>query len=271
MRGEGGEGKAAARSPLSSSPSTSAKPWSQKALIRLIVTSATYRQSSQTSAQLQARDPKNVLLARQSRFRPEAEIVRDLYLSASGLLTPSIGGPSIRPPLPGDIAALGYASSLKWTETTGPDRYRRGMYVFFQRTVPYPQLVEFDAPDGNATCTRRERSNTPLQALTLLNDPVFVECARALGLRLVQSPSPSPEARVRLAFRRCVSREPTAAEAGRLQRLYTEMLALCKTDRGAAAKLAGKELPAGVDAAEAAAWITVARTVLNLDEFITRE
>ena len=245
--------------------------WSQKALIRLIVTSATYRQSSQTSAQLQARDPKNVLLARQSRFRPEAEIVRDLYLSASGLLTPSIGGPSIRPPLPGDIAALGYASSIKWVETTGPERYRRGMYVFFQRTVPYPQLVEFDAPDGNSTCTRRERSNTPLQALTLLNDPVFVECARALGLRLVQSPSASPEARVRLAFRRCVSREPTAAEAGRLQRLYTEMLALCKADRGAAAKLAGKDLPAGVDAAEAAAWITVARTVLNLDEFITRQ
>jgi hypothetical protein len=220
---------------------------------------------------LLARDPKNVLLARQSRFRPEAEIVRDLYLAASGLLTPKIGGPSIRPPLPGDIAALGYAGSIKWAETTGPDRYRRGMYVFFQRTVPYPQLVEFDAPDGNATCTRRERSNTPLQALTLLNDPVFVECARNLGLRLAQEPSRSPEVRVRLVFRRCVSREPTATEAARLQRLYREMLPLCKADPAAAANLAGQELPAGVDAAEAAAWITVARTVLNLDEFITRE
>jgi mono/diheme cytochrome c family protein len=245
--------------------------WSQKRLIRLLVTSAAYRQSSRNRAELQTRDPRNVLLARQSRFRPEAEIVRDLYLSASGLLTPKIGGPSIRPPLPGDIAALGYASSLKWTETTGPDRYRRGMYVFFQRTVPYPQLVQFDAPDGNSTCTRRERSNTPLQALTLLNDPVFVECARALGLKLAQEPSGSPEARMRLAFRRCLSRAPSAAEAARLQRLFGEMLSLCKADPTAAAKLAGKGLPAGVDPAEAAAWMTVARTVLNLDEFITRE
>jgi hypothetical protein len=245
--------------------------WSLKSLIRLIVTSATYRQSSQSRRDLDEHDPRNVLLARQSRFRPEAEIVRDLYLAASGLLSPKVGGPSIRPPLPGDIAALGYAGSVKWQETTGPDRYRRGMYIFFQRTVPYPQLVEFDAPDGNNSCTRRERSNTPLQALTLLNDPVFVECAQGLGRRLAQNPDHSPEARIRQAFRLTVSREPTAAEVARLKRLHTEMLALCRANGASAAKLAGKDLPAGLDPAETAAWVMVARTVLNLDEFITRE
>jgi mono/diheme cytochrome c family protein len=262
------------KSPLSqSSEDTSYERgagWSLKRLIRLIVTSATYRQSSRARPDLEDRDPRNELLARQNRFRVEAEIVRDLYLAASGLLHPKIGGPSIRPPLPGDIAALGYAGTVKWTETTGPDRYRRGMYIFFQRTVPYPQLVEFDAPDGNNACTRRERSNTPLQALTLLNDPVFVECARALGLRLLREPAGVPE-RARLAFRTCLSREPTAEEAQRLVRLYEEVLPLCKADPAGAAKLAGTALPPGADSAEAAAWITVARTLLNLDEFITRE
>ena len=246
-------------------------PWSLKSLVRLLVTSATYRQASTSRPDLEERDPRNALLARQSRFRPEAEIVRDLYLSASGLLNAKVGGPSIRPPLPGDIAALGYASSIKWEETKGAERYRRGMYIFFQRTVPYPQLVEFDAPDGNNPCTRRERSNTPLQALTLLNDPVFVECAQALGRRLAQLPDPYPDARVRQAFRSCVSRNPSPAEAARLKRLYTEMLPLLRANPIAAAKLAGKELPAGLDPAETAAWVTVARTVLNLDEFITRE
>ncbi|MGV3724176.1 MAG: PSD1 and planctomycete cytochrome C domain-containing protein [Actinomycetota bacterium] len=245
--------------------------WSLKSLIRLVVTSATYRQSSRARPELEERDPLNLLLARQNRFRPEAEVVRDLYLAASGLLSPKVGGPSIRPPLPGDIAALGYAGSVKWQETTGPDRYARGMYIFFQRTVPYPQLVEFDAPDGNNTCTRRERSNTPLQALTLLNDPVFVECAQALGLSLLREPSGSVDSRVRLAFRTCVSREPTPQEAQRLKRLYDEMLRLCKADPASAAKLVGKALPTGTDPAEAAAWTTLARTVLNLDEFITRE
>ncbi|MFM8468816.1 MAG: PSD1 and planctomycete cytochrome C domain-containing protein, partial [Limisphaerales bacterium] len=149
--------------------------WSRKQLIKLIVTSATYRQSSVVRSDLRERDPNNLLLARQNRLRLEAETVRDAYLAASGLLNPKIGGPSIRPPLPADIAALGYANSVKWTESKGDEKNRRGLYIFFQRTVPYPMLMTFDAPDSNATCARRERSNTPLQALTLLNDPVFFE------------------------------------------------------------------------------------------------
>jgi mono/diheme cytochrome c family protein len=245
--------------------------WSQKAMIKLIVMSATYQQSSRSRPDLTERDPKNVLLARQNRFRPEAEIVRDLYLSASGLLNPTIGGPSIRPPLPADIAALGYANSVKWSETQGTDKYKRGLYIFFQRTVPYPMLSTFDAPDSNVTCTRRERSNTPLQALTLLNDPVFFECAQALGRRVVVEKPNFVRDRVRHLFRLCLSREPNPNELSRLRRLYDEILPLCQSNTEAAAKLVGDKKTEGFASAEAAAWVTLARTVLNLDEFVTRE
>jgi mono/diheme cytochrome c family protein len=268
--GKWGNGKTDISS-LPHSPISSPRPWSLRNLIRLIVTSATYRQSSAVRADLAERDPRNLLLARQNRFRPEAEIVRDLYLAASGLLNPAVGGPSIRPPLPADIAALGYAGSVKWPESTGPDRYRRGMYVFFQRTVPYPQLATFDAPDSNVACTRRERSNTPLQALTLLNDPVFVECAQALGRRIAAEKLSSTEDRVRYGFRLCLGRHPSPAETARLAKLYAEMLPLCQANPEGAAKLAGGPLPPGVNAPEVAAWVVVARTIMNLDEFVTRE
>src|SRR5262249_37717754 len=146
--------------------------WSRKALIKLIVTSASYRQSSASRPELLERDPNNILLARQNRFRLEAENIRDVYLATSGLLNPAVGGPSVRPRLPADITGIAYAGSVKWPESPGADKYRRGLYIFLQRTVPYPMLTTFDAPDSNVVCTRRERSNTPLQALTLLNDPV---------------------------------------------------------------------------------------------------
>jgi len=251
-------------------PLSHSTPWSMKALIRMIVTSATYRQSSRGRPDLQTRDPKNVLLARQNRFRPEAEIMRDLCLSASGLLNRSVGGPSIRPPLPADIAALGYANSVKWPETTGPERYRRGMYIFYQRTVPYPMLAAFDTPDSNVTCTRRERSNTPLQALTLLNDPVFFEAAQALGRRMAARGASAAE-RLSYGFRACLSREPTSAELNRLRTLYDEVRALCEARPDEAAKLAGGKPTEGVPVAEVAAYAAVARTLLNLDEFLTRE
>lgn len=246
-----------------------------KALHRLIVTSATYRQASASRRELAERDPKNLLLARQSRLRVEAEIVRDLSLAAAGLLNRTIGGPSIRPPLPPDVAALSYASGLKWVETTGPERYKRGMYVHFQRTVPYPHLMTFDAPDGNVTCTRRERSNTPLQALTLLNDPTFFECAQALGRRILSGPTvrdrkPEASELVARAFRICLGRAPSPAETARLLKLYDRMLALCRAHPGSAAKMAGPA-PPEVEPAQAAAWTAVARTILNLDEFVTRE
>src|SRR5207245_6932346 len=135
--------------------------------------------------ELRDRDPLNVLLARQSRLRLEAEVVRDVSLAASGLLAPHVSGPSVRPPQPAGISDLTYAGSAKWPESGGADRYRRGMDTWFQRTSPYPMLMTFDSPDSNVCTVRRERSNTPLQALTLLNDPVFVECARGLARRVL--------------------------------------------------------------------------------------
>ena len=155
--------------------------WSQKQLIRTIVLSDAYRRSSAVREDLQQRDPENILLARQSRLRLSAEQIRDEALAVSGLLNSAIGGKSVRPPQPAGVAELGYGSSAKWKESTGPDRYRRGLYIHYQRTTPYPFLVNFDEPDSNLTCTRRRSSNTPLQALNLLNDPVFVEAAEHLS------------------------------------------------------------------------------------------
>ncbi len=245
--------------------------WDLKAMHKRIVTSATYRQSSHARPDLAQRDPLNVLLARQTRIRLEAEILRDEALASSGLLVEKIGGPSVRPPQPAGISELTYAGSARWVESVGPDRYRRGMYTWFQRTSPFPMLTTFDAPDANLACVRRDRTDTPLQALTLLNDTVFVECARALGRRIMAEEQGGTEARLRYGFRLCVAREPTAAERERLAKLYDDLLALCQADPEKAAKLAGPDLPAGADAAEAAAWTALARALLNLDEFVTRE
>ncbi len=242
--------------------------WSRKAFIKLIVTSATYRQSSNHRPELESTDPLNTLLARQNRFRLEAESIRDASLAVSGLLAPTIGGPSVYPPLPRDIPALGYASSLTWPLSTGPDRYRRGLYIFFQRTVPYPMLTTFDAPDSNAPCTRRDRSNTPLQSLTLLNDPVFFECAQALGIRM-HTLAPTAPDRIRLAFERALGRPPDATELSRLAALYESQFTLLSSDPERAARILGTN-KVHADAAQAACVI-VARVLLNLDEFLTRE
>jgi hypothetical protein len=243
--------------------------WSLKALHREIVTSATYRQSSRARPDLVQRDPLNTLLARQARLRLEAEGLRDTALAVSGLLTTSVGGPSVRPPQPPGISELTYANSVKWVESTGPDRYRRGLYIWFQRTSPYPMLMTFDAPDSNVCVVRREKSNTPLQALTLLNDAVFVECAQAFAQRIMAAKQ-TPEERLRCAFRLCVAREPAPVELSRLLRLHDDLLAMCKANPAEAAKLLGKTKPVG-DAAEAATWVALARTLLNLDEAVTRE
>jgi hypothetical protein len=245
--------------------------WSRKALLRLIVTSATYRQSSAFRPDLVDVDPLNTLLARQNRLRLEAETIRDAHLAAGGLLTAKIGGPSVRPPLPADIAALGYANSVKWQESEGEDRYRRGMYIFFQRTVPYPFLMTFDAPNANTTCARRDRSNTPLQALTLWNDAVFFECARALGGQLMREPT--VESRLGHAFEACLGRPPTPAELARLGRFYEDQLRLTRAEPASSLAILGLEgdvsLPA--DPAEQATLVAAVRTIMNLDEFITRE
>jgi hypothetical protein len=245
--------------------------WSLKELHRLIVTSATYRQSSKLRPELARHDPLNVLLARQARQRLEAESVRDVALSASGLLVRVVGGPSVRPPQPPGISELTYAGSARWVESKGPDRYRRGLYIWFQRTSPYPMLLTFDAPDSNVCCVRRDRTNTPLQALTLMNDAVFVECARNLGQRIIaERPGASVAERVSHGFRLCLGRVPTDRETRRLAQLYEELLALCRDDPAEAAKLAGKAARSE-GAAEVAAWVALARALMNLDEFIMRE
>jgi hypothetical protein len=244
--------------------------WSRKALIKSIVTSATYKQASVNRPELQERDPNNLLLARQNRLRLEAETVRDACLAASGLLNPKIGGPSIRPPLPADIAALGYANSVKWAESKGDEKNRRGLYIFFQRTVPYPMLMTFDAPDSNSTCARRERSNTPLQALTLLNDPVFFECAQALGTRMAEVPTADAAERIRHGFERTLARPPSAEELARLLKLYEAQFKLAQANADGAAKIAGAAKPAP-EVAEKATLVALGRVMLNLDEFFTRD
>ncbi|MDB5306395.1 MAG: hypothetical protein JWO38_597 [Gemmataceae bacterium] len=246
--------------------------WSLKRLHKLIVTSATYRQSSAVTPDLIARDPLNVLLARQSRLRLEAEIVRDEALAASGLLTRTVGGPSVRPPQPPGISELTYANSVRWVESTGPDRYKRGLYIWFQRTSPYPMLMTFDGPDSNVCVVRRERSNTPLQALALLNDAVFVECAQALAKRVLAEMKDAPAgARADLMFRLCLGREPAGKERDRLLKLVGEFRELAAANPAEAAKLVGQYKVEGVAPAEAAAWVALGRTLLNLDEFVTRE
>ena len=228
-----------------------AKKWSIKAIHRLIVTSATYRQSSRARPELDLIDASNKLLARQSRLRLDAEIVRDVALSASGLLAPKLGGPPVFPPQPDGVMTLGQIKR-SWTPSTGADRYRRGLYAHFWRATPYPALVVFDAPDAFSACTRRLRSNTPLQALTLLNDQAYFEFAEALANRLLnQGPKTEPQ-RIDYAFRLCLARNPSASEKQRLEQLLSQQLA---QERGN----------------ERAAWTTLARVLLNLDETITRE
>jgi hypothetical protein len=243
--------------------------WSMKQMHRTIALSATYRQSSAARPELIAKDPSNILLARQSRLRLGAEAIRDAALAASGLLNPAIGGKSVRPPQPDGVAALGYANSVKWEPSKGADRYRRGLYIHFQRTTPYPQLMNFDAPDANLACSRRQRTNTPLQALNLLNDEVFFEAAQGLASRVVNEAAGVP-GRIDHAFRLALAREPGARERDRLAAYLEQQAAIFRRDPAAAEAVYPLRLP-GVDPAEAAAWTGVARTLLNLDEFITRE
>ena len=218
--------------------------WSQKAIHRLIVTSATYRQSSEVRKDLDTSDPENRLFARQSRLRLDAENVRDAALVASGLLATAIGGPSVYPPIPAGV----YESTQvrrEWKTSTGADRYRRGLYTFFQRSAPHPGLVVFDAPDSTVSCTRRTRSNTPLQALMMLNDESSLEFAEALAKRIVKAvPVDDAAARIRVGYELALNREP------RLEEL--------------------KRLKSFLDSSVKDSWTAVSRVLLNLDEFVTR-
>jgi hypothetical protein len=244
--------------------------WSVKYIVKLIVMSAAYRQSSAFRKELESTDPNNVLVARQSRLRLPAESIRDEALAASGLLNTAIGGRSVRPPQPAGVAELGYAGNVKWPESTGPDRYRRGLYIHFQRTTPYPMLMNFDEPDSNTTCTRRGRSNTPLQALNLLNDPVFFEAAQALATRVLEETSGALPERMDYAFELALARRPSASERQRLMEYYEQQKQLLAKDPKAPENMQPFH-PQGVDPLDAAAWVGVSRVLLNLDEFITRE
>jgi hypothetical protein len=252
--------------------------WSKKHIERLIVTSATYRQASRTTPELQARDPYNRLLARGPRYRVDAEIVRDIALAAAGLVDSRIGGPSAYPPAPEFLfqPPTSYGPKV-WKEAIGQDRYRRALYTFRYRSVPYPMLQSFDAPNGDFACVRRTRSNTPLQALTTLNEPVFLECARALARDTVRSAGPTDATRLAFAFRRCLARRPTDAESAillELLRRETLRFAAPSADPWAlAADDPGKRppLPSGVTPQQLAGWTALARVLLNLDETITKE
>jgi len=244
--------------------------WSRKALIRSIVTSSTYRQASGYRPELVEVDPENRLLARQNRIRVESEIVRDLQLAASGLLARRIGGPSVFPPMPEDLAKLSYANSFTWKNSDGEDRYRRGMYTFFKRTIPHPNLMTFDSPDANVSCVARTVSNTPLQALMLLNNETHVEAAQALACRLLAR-SGDDAARLGHAMRVCVSRPATEREIASLRGVLDTARRYYAAHRDEAKSLLGRHAPPTVPAEEAAAWIAAVRVVLNLDEFITRE
>ena len=236
------------------------RDWSLKAIHRLIVESATYRQASRIRPDAQAIDPDNRLLWRQSRLRLDAELIRDAALSSSGLLTRIIGGPSVFPPQPDGVMNLGQMKR-PWQADTGPNRYRRGLYTFFWRATPHPFLTTFDAPGGVQTCTRRLRSDTPLQALTLLNDPAFVEIAGGLAARILEDrPEPATDRqRIRHAFLLCLARTPTDQELGTVERVLVQDRAECSKSGTTIAPAVPPE------------WVTVARVLLNLDEFVTRE
>jgi hypothetical protein len=248
-----------------------AKGWSRKALIREIVLTKAYRQSSNHRPELLDRDPKNQLLARQNRFRVEAEIVRDLSLAAAGLLSSKVGGPSVFPPIPAGVADVNYNSAFKWQTSEGEDRYRRALYTYFKRTAPHPSLITFDCPDSNVTTVRRSRSNTPLAALITLNSEPFVEAARGLARRiLTEQQKGDDSAKLTHAFRLCLAREPKDFEIDRLAGLLVESRACYRARGEEAGVLAGSKLPEGVSAEEAAAWTATVRVLLNLDEFLTR-
>ena len=244
-----------------------ANGWSMKRLHKLIVTSATYRQSSHARPDLAEIDPLNQLLARQNRLRFEAEIVRDAALSASGLLHPKVGGPGVKPPQPEGVYAF-TQNKKGWTAATGPDRYRRGLYIQFYRSAPYPLLTTFDSPDFQSVCTARVRSNTPLQSLALANDEALFELAQGLGARLLKDVPADDEKRLERAFFLCYARPPSDAERNAVASFRESQLASFVKDPVAAEEVAPK---GSKDPAEAASWTAVARALMNTDEFITRE
>jgi hypothetical protein len=247
--------------------------------MKLMVMSATYRQSSFSSPELIAADPENRLLARGPRFRLDAEVLRDQALAVSGLLIPTMGGPGVKPPQPDGLwFAVGYSGSntVRFKKDAGSDKvHRRSLYTFWKRTAPPPQMNTFDAPSREECSVRRERTNTPLQALLLMNDPQYIEAARYLAqLSMIEEASLSPAETANSMFERALGREPTSPESQLLVKTYEKNLAEFEMDEEAAKNLVEiGESPADLsklDSKKLAAWTMIANLIMNMDEFVTK-
>jgi hypothetical protein len=253
-------------------------PWSMKHIHRLIVLSATYQQSSRITPKEYTADPYDRMLERGARFRVDGEIVRDIALSASGLLDPEVGGRSIMPPAPAFLfqPPASYAP-FPWIEDNGPEKYRRSVYIFRRRSTPYPMLQTFDVPKSDVSCVRRQRSNSPLQALVTLNDPMFVECAQAMAKKVLKEGGSNDADRIDYVVRSVVSRSPTKAERDELLSLLNKERKrfaegwLNPNELAAGQATPPKDLPSGATPTDLAAYTALSRVVLNLDEAITKE
>ncbi len=247
--------------------------WDSKAMLRLMVTSAAYRQSSRVTPELEQRDPDNRLLARGPRFRLSAEMVRDQALMVSGLFSAKMYGPPTRPVQPSSGLSAAFGGGIDWQPSDGEDKYRRGLYTTWRRSNLYPSMATFDAPTREVCSLRRVRTNTPLQALVTLNDPVYIEAAQALARRIVSGGGASAAERAEYGIRLCLVRSPHEGETGRVVRLYEQALARYRKDADAARRMATEPLGAaakGQDVAELAAWTVVGNMLLNLDETLMK-
>jgi hypothetical protein len=247
--------------------------WDQKAFLKLLVTSAAYRQSSKVTPEMLARDPDNRLLARGPRVRLSAEMVRDQALAVSGLLSAKMYGPPVKPPQPTLGLNAAFGSAVDWQASTGDDKFRRALYTTWRRSNPYPSMATFDAPNREVCTLKRDRTNTPLQALVTLNDPVYLEAAQALARRIAGSSGTNPAERVGIAFRLCLSRPPQDFEVARIVKLYEQSIIDFFADEAAAKKMATEPIgaaPEGANVAELAAWTVVSNVLLNLDEMFMK-
>ncbi len=250
-----------------------AMKWDTKKFLRLLVTSQAYRQSSKVMPDALEKDPDNRLLSRGPRLRLTAEMVRDQSLAASGLLSAKMFGPSVRPTRPSAGLSAAFGSALDWTTSAGEDRYRRGLYTEWRRTSPYPSMATFDAPSREICSVRRNRTNTPLQALVTMNDPVYVEAAQALARRMAKDGGTTDADKARHGFRLVLSRPPSDNELAKLVKLHADSAAEFAKDKAKATSLATDPLgplPEGADAVNLAAWTTVANVLLNLDETLMK-
>ncbi|HSG69909.1 MAG TPA: DUF1553 domain-containing protein, partial [Planctomycetaceae bacterium] len=247
--------------------------WNIKRLLKLIVTSAAYRQSAVVDDEKLERDPGNTWLSRGPRFRLEAEMVRDQALALSGLLSRKMHGPSVYPPQPPGLWRAAFNGQRTWPESKGEDKYRRGLYTFWRRTIPYPSMATFDAPSREICNIRRIRTNTPLQAFVTLNDPVYVEAAQALGRRIMNEGGSTTDERIRFALKLCLVQEPSTSQIETIRNLYQSNLEYFQNNTTEATELATDPLgplSEGVPPAEAASWTVVANVLLNLDSVLSK-